>query len=446
MASRKALKQRVCDAIDRHEKTILHVGDTILQTPELGFKENKTAGLVADLMDQYRVPYRKQLGMTGVKGWLTANQSGPTVALLGELDALVVSNHPMADKKTGAAHACGHNAQIAALMGAMIGLTQSNVIGELAGNIIFFAVPAEECVEIEYRMDLVQKGKIGFLTGKQELIRQGHFDDIDMSLMIHGHNRIDKGKVIIGKSSNGCIIKLIKYIGKAAHAGSSPHLGINALNAANVALSAIHVQRETFRDPDTVRVHPIITKGGELVNIVPSEVCMETFVRGRTHQAIEDADKKVDRALRAGAMAVGAVADIQTVPGYMPLINDEQLADIFKKNTVSLLGKSAYADTGHGTGSTDMGDISHIMPALHPNIGGAVGTSHGADYDIRDKKLMYVSSAKLLAMTVIDLLYRDASTAKKIMASHKSKFTIKEYLEYQDSVFRREIYDGDQGK
>lgn len=436
------LKKNVCDAIDGAAEEIMEIGDTILKRPEMGFKEVQTAALVSQVMDHYGIAHRTGLAITGVRGELKGNRPGPSLGLLGELDALRVDEHPMADAETGAAHACGHNGQIAALLGAMIGLKSIHIEDDISGNLIFFAVPAEECVEIEYRMDLVNSGRIGFLAGKQELIRLGFFNDMDMAMMIHGHNRTNSGKVIMGKSSNGCVVKRIRFLGKSAHAGSSPHKGINALNAAQIALAAIHAQRETFRDRDTIRVHPIITKGGNLVNVVPAEVCLETFVRGRTNNAIADAEKKVDRALKAGAVAVGAEVEIQTIPGYMPLINDPGMAEVFKSNAIAILGEEEYVEGGHGTGSTDMGDVSHLMPALHPNIGGIAGTGHGADYEIVDKDLFYVTSAKLLAMTAIDLLSGHAETARDIIEKFKPEMTLDEYLAYQKRVFRIQVFDG----
>jgi amidohydrolase len=367
------------------------------------------------------------------------------MALLGELDSLIVAGHPMADPETGAAHACGHNGQIAALLGAMMGLVDAKAAEKLAGNIVFFAVPAEEYVEVEYRVSLVKAGKLGLLGGKPELIRLGHFDAIDMAMMIHGHSRSDLKKVIMGKSSNGCVVKLIRFLGRASHAGSAPHQGINALNAAHIAIAAIHAQRETFQDRDTIRVHPIITRGGDVVNVVPAEVTLETYVRGKTIEAISDAEGKVDRALRAGAMAIGAKVEIQTIPGYIPLANNPEIAEVFKSNAEVLMGEDEYMPGGHGTGSTDMGDVSLIMPALHPGLGGATGTGHGADYEIVDKELNYSGSAKLLAMTAIDMLYGDAGTAKKIIEDFKPEMTIEEYIKHQENIFRTETFDGETG-
>jgi len=266
----------------------------------------KTAKLVAETLRQLGIPYQEGLAITGVKGMLRCAKPGPTLALMGELDSLVVFDHPLANKETGATHACGHNAQIAGLMGVAIAIADTQLAKFLAGNVVFFAVPAEEYIEVEYRMNLVKEGKLGFLGGKAELIRLGHLDDIDMAILIHTSARPADKLSGIPESSNGCIVKLMRFIGRAAHAGGAPDKGINALNAAMLAIFAIHAQRETFRDNDTVRVHPIITHGGDLVNVIPADVRMETYVRGKTTEAIDDANMKVDRALRAEARWLSA--------------------------------------------------------------------------------------------------------------------------------------------
>jgi metal-dependent amidase/aminoacylase/carboxypeptidase family protein len=175
-------------------------------------------------------------------------------------------------------------------------------------------------------------------------------------------------------------------------------------------------------------VHPIITKGGELVNVVPAEVRMETFVRGRTLDAILDAEHKVNRALRAGAMAVGAKVRITTLPGYLPYQTDEQLAALYKANALRLVGPDGWRERGHHTGSTDMGDISQIMPAIHPFAGGAIGTSHGADFTVVDREVAYLNPAKMMAMTVVDLLADDAAQARRVLADTSPKMTKAEYL------------------
>ncbi len=442
MKTAEKLKQEVCRAIDIEREKIIDIGETIRKVPELGFKEYRTAGLVSDIMEEYSVPHQTELAVTGVKGKLASTNPGPAVALLGELDSVLVASHPDADQETGAAHACGHNAQIAGMLGAMIGLIESNTIENLAGSVVFFAVPAEEYVEVEYRMDLVDQGKIKLPGGKPELIRLGHFDDIDMAMMVHTHSNPGFKKAIVCSSSNGFITKFICFEGKVAHAGVAPEKGINALNAANLAILAINSQRETFRDDDSIRIHPIITKGGDLVNVVPEEVRMETYVRGKSIDAILDADMKLDRSLRAGAMAVGGDVVIKTLPGYFPLSNNSGLISIFKENCISLFGEDDYQQAGHRAGSTDMGDVSQIMPALHPFVGGAKGEAHSDEFTISNPDLAYVAPAKLLAMSVIDLLYGRAETAAAIVENHKPRFTKKEYLDFQSKLYKTETYRG----
>ncbi|UCD80897.1 MAG: M20/M25/M40 family metallo-hydrolase, partial [Desulfobacterales bacterium] len=228
MRSKEKLKQAICEAVERRRGEIEKIGDQIMENPELGFKEYKTAKLVADTMKSFGIPYETGLAITGVKGVIRGKHPGPTVALMGELDSLLVSDHPHADSETGAAHACGHNAQIAGLMGAMIALVDTGAMDDLRGNVVFFAVPAEEYVEIEYRLGLVREGKLSFLGGKPELIQKGHFDDVDLAAIIHTHRSPELKKAAVVKSCNGCVVKLIRYKGLAAHAGSSPHKGINA--------------------------------------------------------------------------------------------------------------------------------------------------------------------------------------------------------------------------
>jgi amidohydrolase len=437
------LKQQVYAAIDRRADDIIGLGEQIRRTPELGFKEFKTAKVVEETLGKLGLAPRRGLAITGVRAELAgAAGDGPTFAMLGELDALVVAGHPEADPTTGAAHACGHNAQLAGLLGAAMGLVETQAARHLAGRLVFFAVPAEEYGDVEWRVSQARAGKLEFLGGKPELLRLGHFDDVDLAMMIHGTSRSEDGKAGVPASNNGCIVKTVRYIGKAAHAGGAPHMGINALYAAQIALMGINAIRETFRDEDTIRVHPIITHGGSQVNVIPGEVRLETYVRGRTVEAIMEANVRVDRALRAGALALGAKVEIETLPGYMPMACDPAMAALFKQTMVPMVGEEHYRQIGHRTGSTDMGDLSQVMPILHPYIGGARGSGHGADYQIVDKPLMYVAPAKALAAMAIDLLYDGAAGAKQVLRSAKPPMTREQYLTFQRSVAKREVYEG----
>jgi metal-dependent amidase/aminoacylase/carboxypeptidase family protein len=241
---------------------------------------------------------------------------------------------------------------------------------------------------------------------------------------------------------NGFIGKQARFVGKAAHAGGSPDKGVNALYAAQLALEAINAQRETLRDDDTVRIHPILTRGGDLVNVIPNDVRFETMVRGKTAEAIEDAALKVDRALRAGAVAMGAEVEISTLPGYMPLLNEPGMAELFKQNVLSFYDESSWRDQGHGTFSTDIGDISHLMPVVEPSVAGFSGTVHGSDWQITDQYLAYILPAKLMAMTIIDLLANGASQARSIIDEFEPLMSKEEYLTFMRRNNRKESFDG----
>ena len=368
---------------------------------------------------------------------------GPTLALFGELDGLVVAGHPVADPETGAAHACGHNAQVAGMLGAAMGLLEAGAFDHLAGRVAFFGVPAEEYGDVEWRVAQRDAGRLEFLGGKPEMLRLGHLDDVDMAMMIHATPRREEGKLAVPISNNGCVVKTVRYVGRASHAGGAPAPGRSTRSTRPTSgSSAINAIRETFRDEDTIRVHPIITHGGSQVNVIPGEVRLETYVRGKTLEAIADADRKVDRALRAGALALGAKVEIETLPGYMPLRCDPTHGGALPGHRGGPVGADNVRTIRHRTGSTDMGDLGQVMPIIHPYVGGANGTAHGADYEIVDPALTYLTNAKALASMVVDLLADGAAVGRQVVAQAKPPMTRDGYLEFQRKMSRRETYDG----
>ena len=440
MPSKEDLKRRAAEIIDAKADDLTAIAKTILKNPEPGFRELKTARLVAEQFGALGMQPRSGLAVTGVRADASGTSAGPTLAILGELDSLIVSDHPHADPGTGAAHACGHHCQIAMMLGAATALTNHDVLDNLAGRIAFMAVPAEEYIEIEYRDDLRRAGKIEFLGGKPELVKLGEFDDVHLAMMLHTTSNPAEKLMCISNTNNGTVAKRIQFIGRASHAGGAPHLGINALNAAMMAMTAINFNRETFRDEDSIRVHPIITKGGEAVSAVPADVRMETFVRGRTVEALMDANAKVDRALKAGAMAVGAQVKIQTIPGYMPLQQNKAMAEIFRANAAQLVGEENVGYVDHRGGSTDMGDISRLMPVIHPYVGGATGLGHGATYVVEDYALAVIKGAKALAYTAIDLLGDNASHGNSVAGGQRADMSIPEYLKFMRNLASEETF------
>ncbi|MFQ1016358.1 amidohydrolase [Gilliamella sp. BG7] len=432
--TKEELKKKVCSAIANRKADIKAIAESIWVEPELGYKEHKTAQKVEQTFEKLGIPFKNKLAITGVKGRLKGGKGSKySIAVIGELDAIICADHPAADETSGAAHCCGHNAQIANMMAVTMGLIDSGAMQFLAGDVVPFAVPAEEYVEITYRNRLIEEGKIKYIGGKPELISRGEFDDIDMALQIHltsVPNERQNGFIEISTTSNGFIGKLIKYKGEAAHAAAAPHAGVNALNAAMMGMMGVHAIRETFQEKDYIRFHPIITQGGDLVNVVPSDVRMESYVRAGNVPAMIDANERINQALKAGAMAVGATCEIKDLPGYLPLQNNPTLNDFLQSNAQDLIGADNVWIAPHMTGSTDTGDLSHIMPVSHPWIGSVRGVLHGKDYTVFDEEMAYIRPAQMMACTIIDLLYDDAKPAQKLMSKYKPLMTKEEYLTF----------------
>ena len=429
------MKQRVAAAIDEAASVLEEVARDIEREPELGFKEHKTAAKVERYLTALGLTPETGLALTGVKARAQGGRPGPTVAILSELDAVGTPDSPKADPLTGAAHTCGHFLQMTTMLAAATGLMEAGILPGLCGDVVFFAVPAEEYVEIEYRRRLLEEGKLHYLCGKDELIYEGHFDDIDMAMMMHSQGNMPQKAVAIGQSSNGFLVKLVRYVGKTAHAANAPHEGINALNAACLGIMGINALRETFQEKDVVRVHPIITKGGDLVNSVPADVRMELYVRAASMEAIEGTHKRVEAALRAGGAAVGAETRVETIPGMLPLRCCGALNDLFTANVTMLAPGTEIVDAGHFSASTDMGDLSHIMPAIHPFIGGADGSLHTKDFRVTDFAAAVLTPAKAFAGMVVDLLMEDAVRARRILAEYKPLMTKEAYVAKLDSYF-----------
>lgn len=407
------LKKRAFDYIDSISEKIIGHGKRIMEMPELGYREVKTSAYVKDEMEKLGLTDMREVALTGVSSRLRGTD-GARVCVIGELDAVLTADHPMADKQTGAAHSCGHNIQIAQMLGCADALKNSGVAEYLAGDVTFLAVPAEEFVELEYRNLLRGDGKVEELSGKKELIAKGFFDDITCAMMVHAQPNAPEASCYIDCKSLGFVAKKIRFIGKAAHAGGAPHEGINALNAAMAAMMCIHAMRETFRDEDKIRVHPIITKGGDLVNVVPSDVTMETYVRGATPAAIEDACFKVDRAIRGAAYALGAEVEIEDHGSYAPLCQDAALGELFENNALQFVEADRIYHGVDMVGSTDMGDLSLCIPSIQPTFGGYVGGAHSREFCSVDDYVTHILPCKIMTATVIDLLANGAETAIKI--------------------------------
>ena len=337
------------------------------------------------------------------------------------------AEHPKASLTSGAAHACGHNIQIANMLGAAMGLAESGVMDSLGGRVTFMATPAEEYVELEYRKSLRNEGKIKFFSGKQQLVYEGEFDDVDAAMMVHSNPESPGKLVCLDAESVGFVTKKITFRGKSVHA-AKPYDGVNALNAAALAILGIHTARERFREEDKVKVHFIVTNGGEVVNVVPSYVTLECQVRALNTPAMMKASEDVDAAIKGAAMMVGAEVDIETIVGYQPFNQSVELGKVFESVSEEFMDKDAIHRDIHMTGSSDIGDISYLLPTIQPMVGGCVGQLHAKEFATSDDYIAYVLPAKLMALTAVRLLEDGAKLGKEIKNGFKPLMTKEEYI------------------
>ena len=413
------IEKKVIEAIERRAEDICAWGEKLFAIPELGYKEFETSRVIAEELEKLGISCNWEHAVTGVQGTLKGNGDF-NIAVLGELDAVVCKAHPAADSETGAAHACGHHAQMAAMLGVAAGLKDSGVMEQLAGNVVFMATPAEEYIDLDYRRGLQQEGRIQYFGGKQQLIQEGAFENIDAAMMVHAQPNTPQASVYVHGSSLGFVEKQITFRGRAAHA-SEPHKGVNALNAAALAILGIHANRERFREEDKIRVHPIITKGGDVVNSVPDEVCMDSYVRGASMEAILRASADTDRAIQGAAQMVGAEVEIQTVQGYAPLKQNYMLGEIFREVSEVFVPKEQIYSGIDMVGSSDIGDLSHILPCIQPTVGGFDGELHSKEFKVTDPYTAYVLPAKIMALTVVRLLEKGGQGIRAVKASRSNR-------------------------
>lgn len=428
------LKEKVLKSIDDNRDKIIQFGEDILRNPELGFKEYETAQKVAEKLNELGLSPKTALAITGVKASIQSKTAGPGVAVLGELDGIICSEAKFANPETGAAHVCGHNAQLAAMVGVATGFVEAEAMDFLSGQIIFLATPAEEPIEITFREELRRANKIRFIGGKQELIHNHEFDDIDIAMVVHALPNSPRRVAEMNTSMNGFISKKVDFMGKPAHAGMMPHEGINALNAASLGIMAINMQRETFKDDDHVRIHCIVIEGGKSVNVVPDKVSLDFHVRGKTFDVIREASFKVDRALKSAGAANGTKVFIQSMPGFLPVLKNKSLSAIFEQNLSQLIGAENITCGEHSGGVSDMGDVTHTIPAIHPFMGGFKSSPHKPDFEIVDMEMAYIMPAKCMAMTIIDLLSNEAKLAKNIQDEFVPRIKKDDYTNFMQGL------------
>jgi amidohydrolase len=410
-------------AVGSRAGDLAELSDDLRTHPELGYQESYAAGRVADWVRGLGAEPRTGVAGTGVVASLPGARPGPTVALLGELDAVHVPSHPDADPRTGAAHACGHHASLAAVCGAAAAL--ADVRERLAGRVLLVATPAEEMLPPSALDEVRADGSIAHATGKAELIARGEFDDVDLALMVHT-GREDGPAFSVGDTLNGAVQVRADFEGTSAHSGSSPWLGVDAGRAARLAVQALEAQRDTFPDEDEVRMAVSLSQPEAAPGAVAAHCRLNVLVRARTLDALERALPRIDRALHAGAVAVGAGLTRTTELMYVPHRSAAPLDDVVADQAARVVTGSTARGRQLGACS-DIGDLALLMPVSHPYVSGAVGHHHSPSFRVHDDRRATLEPATFLAATVAALLHDDAALARHVLAQAPPQMTRSEY-------------------
>ncbi|MFW9834201.1 MAG: M20 family metallopeptidase [Candidatus Thorarchaeota archaeon] len=370
-------KDKTCSFIDGYRDRLVAISDEIHRNPELAFKEFKAAKLLFDELK--KAGFEVEQGVAGMETAIIAthpNRSeGPTIAILGEYDALPEIGH-----------ACGHNLIATAALGASLAV--GSIKKDIPGKLVFMGTPAEEDI-----------------GGKIAMVEAGLFKDVDAAMMFHP----SAGYTLVGRRGLAMTELKIEFHGKAAHAAASPEKGINALDAVIQTFNGINALRQHIKS--TSRIHGIISHGGVKPNIVPEFASAEFYVRAVEDEYCQELLKKVENCAKGAASATGATLKFNVVsPSYQSRRMNKVMGAAFVKNLEALGEPIIPLPKGSGAGSSDIGNVSQVVPAIHPYISICDNTIAGHSQEFAEAAASkkgqeaMLTAAKALAMTAIDLL------------------------------------------
>ncbi|MEQ9146418.1 MAG: M20 family metallopeptidase [Parvibaculaceae bacterium] len=389
MTDARQLKQQACDAIDAMADELISISHEIHANPELAFHEHKAAALLSGRVEEAGLPVKRAAFGLDTAYAAEFGDKGPEVGILSEYDAL-----------PGIGHSCGHNIIAVTGLGAALALSKLN--GALPGRVRYLGTPAEE-----------QGG------GKELMAQEGAFDGLDAAMMVH------PAGVDLATMPCICVSEVeVVYNGKSAHASAMPHAGLNALDALITAYQAIAQLRQHIKP--TERIHGIVKEGGVAPNIVPDRTRGVFYVRAADALELAALKKRVHACFEAGALASGCQADIRWAKAdYLDMKTSWPIAHAYEENARAL-GRDLFPldkMPAGSAGSTDMGNVSHRVPSIHPMIASAPPSVviHNPEFakwaasDMGDKACL--DGAKALAMTAIDFM-----TDRKMQEAARTQF------------------------
>ncbi len=377
---RAALKDRMLAEVDRRADELLEVSHQIHANPELCFEERFAHGLLTDTLERHGVEVTRSAFDLETAFDASVGTEGPTIAVCLEYDALPVVGH-----------ACGHNVIAAAGLGASLAATA--LAAEAGGRVRILGTPAEEGG-----------------GGKVLMAERGALDGVDVAMMVHPADAD-----LLAMDAIAATHLEVVYEGQAAHAAAYPHLGRNALDAAVLGYVNVAALRQHIESTD--RVHGVFVEGGDKANIVPERTRMQWMVRSARFATLEPLQRRVEACFEAGAAATGCTCSHRvTNPPYADMIDNPVLVSLYAANS-EVLGRP-LADPRAGTtrvvGSTDMGNVSYLVPSIHPMVKVApTGVSiHTHEFTAHARSAAgdaaVIHGAKAMAATIADL-WADAS-------------------------------------
>jgi amidohydrolase len=398
---REAWDARIRAAVEELTPQLLASSHDIHANPELAFREHRACARLADELEQGGFTVERGAGglPTAFRASYSGGAPGPTVAILAEYDAL-----------PGIGHGCGHNVIATSALGAGLSLARSGV--QFPGTLLVVGTPAEEGG-----------------GGKILLAEAGVFEDVDVAYMLHPSqtNMVKRGSLANSRVE-------VVFHGRAAHAAGAPDLGINALEGVIQTFVGLNARRLHMRDD--ARVHGIITDGGKAVNIIPDRAAARFSVRARDRGYQRRLIEMVRQAAEAGALATGARLEWTETRGYSNMVANVTIADIFAKHLRATDRVVDEPRPNQRMGSTDMGDISQIMPAVHAYLSIAPRDvpNHTVDFTAAaaspagDKAV--VDGALAMAQTAADL-FADPSLVELAKAEFQERFARGEVAGYE---------------
>jgi amidohydrolase len=376
------LKGLISDEIDSRRRELGELSRNLHDTPELAFEEHRAAVWLAGYLEANGFSMERGICAlpTAFRG--TYGSGAPSIAILAEYDAL---------PKLG--HACGHN--LIATCSVAAGVAARKAVDSLGGSVVVIGTPGEE---------------IG--GGKVIMAERGAFDGLDMAMIVH-----PGGGNTVAMKTLTCQTLSVSFSGRAAHAAARPEEGINALEAMLLAYNAINSLRQHVRDD--ARIHGIITDGGEAANIVPAHTAASFIVRAGDDSYLDELKERVIGCFTGAAEATGAKLEYQWRERYAAMLNNMTMARLFQRNMRSLGHRMRLSDPHVWGGSSDVGNVSQLVPAIQPFVGIApdgvlVHSPEFAEAAGSEAGLArMLDAARALAMTAADLL-NSPGTAEKV--------------------------------